>query len=180
MEDKLNNRIEELKSQFDIAEPNVGHFDRFEAKLNTANQDIKPTRNRLFYYIAVAASIVFFFGIWIGSSMQSKGMDLSEVSSEMEETQSYFVSIINNELQIVESKRNPINESIINDAINQIRKLESQYLTLTLELKESAEDKRIIYAMIANFQQRIEVLQNLLIQIENVQQLKHQKNETYV
>ena len=63
---------------------------------------------------------------------------------------------------------------------NQLHKLETQYIALTLELKESTEDKRIIYAMISNFQQRIELLQRLLAQIEDVKQLKKQQNENYI
>ena len=89
-------------------------------------------------------------------------------------------SVIKNELATIENERNNDTEQLINDALLQINKLEDQYSKLTLELKESTEDKRIIYAMISNFQQRIDVLQSLLIQIEDLKQLKTQNNEKYV
>ena len=178
MKDNLENIFKNFKNQFDIEEPSIGHFNRFEAKLNKTATPKKSFK--LFSYVAVAASIVLLFGVWLGSSFSNPGMELATVSPEMEETQSYFVSIIKNELTTIENERNNDTEQLINDALLQINKLENQYNTLTLELKESSEDKRIIYAMISNFQQRIDILQSLLIQIENVKQLKTQNNEKYV
>ena len=178
MENNLDNIFKELENQFDIEEPSIGHFNRFESKLNTITTPKK--RYRLFSYVAVAASIVLLVGVWLGASFSNTGMELAGISPEMEETQSYFVSVIKNELTTIENERNSDTEQLINDALEQITKLELQYNTLTLELKESAEDKRIIYAMISNFQQRIDVLQSLLIQIDTIKQLKTQNHEIYV
>jgi len=178
MENNLDNIFKELENQFDIEEPSIGHFNRFESKLNTITTPKKSYR--LFSYVAVAASIVLLVGVWLGASFSNTGMELAGISPEMEETQSYFVSVIKNELTTIENERNSDTEQLINDALEQITKLELQYNTLTLELKESAEDKRIIYAMISNFQQRIDVLQSLLIQIDTIKQLKTQNHEKYV
>ena len=178
MKDNLDNIFKKLKNQFDIDEPIIGHFNRFEAKLNQSKQSNK--KFKLFSYVAVAASIVLLFGVWLGASFSNTGMELASISSEMEETQSYFLATIENELSTIEGERNSNTEQLINDALEQLEILEIQYNTLTLELKESTEDKRIIYAMISNFQQRIDILQNLLQQIETVKQLKTQNNEKYV
>lgn len=178
MKDNLENIFKELKNQFDIEEPTIGHFNKFEAKLN---KKAFPKNNlKFFSYVAVAASIVLLFGVWLGASLSDKGMELAGISSEMQETQSYFLTTIENELKTIESERNKDTELLINDSLLQLKKLETQYSTLTLELKESIEDKRIIYAMISNFQQRIDVLQNLLIQIDTIKQLKTQNHEKYV
>lgn len=180
MKDNLENIFKNLENQFDLEEPNIGHFDRFEAKLNTPKQKRSKNLFKIISSIAVAASVVLFVGIWIGNQNANKGMQLANVSTEMKETQSYFVSVINKELSTIEKERNADTDKIITDGLNQLKKLEKQYKALTLELKESTEDKRIIYAMISNFQQRIDVLQSLLIQIENVKQLKTNNNENFV
>jgi len=180
MKDNLDNIFKNLEGKFDIEEPTIGHFNRFEAKLNLTKTS-KPKNNFKFYsFIAVAASIVLIFGIWLGSSFSNKGMELANVSTEMAETQSYFVNTIQKELSLIEDQRNSTTEQLINDALHQLKTLEKQYNLLTLELKESTEDKRIIYAMITNFQQRIDILQSVLNQIEDVKQLKTQENENYV
>jgi len=180
MKDNLDKIFKNLEGTFDIEEPTIGHFNRFEAKLNKTGETPNKKGTNLYTFIAIAASVVLFFGIWIGSSFTNSGMELAALSPKMEETQSYFVTVIEKELQIVEKERNKETEHLIKDALKQIKKLEKEYKALTLELKESTEDQRIIYAMISNFQQRIEVLQSLLIQIENFKALKTQNNENYV
>jgi len=180
MKDNLENKFKELQNQFDLEEPTIGHFDRFEAKLNSSKPKARKNIFTIVASIAVAASVILFFGIWLGSEFSDKGMQLSSVSTEMQETQSYFVSVIEKEMRTIEKERNTDTEKIISDGLNQLKKLEKRYSELTLELKESTEDKRIIYAMISNFQQRIDVLQSLLLQIEEVKHLKTQNNENYV
>ena len=98
----------------------------------------------------------------------------------MEETQNYFVTTIANELKRVEVERTEDTEQIITDSMERITHLELAYNQLTLSLKDNSDDQRIIMAMIDNFQQRIEILQSLLIQIEDVKTLKTQNNEEYV
>jgi hypothetical protein len=178
MKDNIEDIFKKLENQFDIEEPTIGHFDRFEAKLNRTKKS--NSKIKLFSYVAVAASIILLFGVWIGDNYSSKGMELANISSEMGETQSYFVTVIERELETVENERDSNTEQIINDALLQIKRLEKQYGSLTLELKESTEDKRIIYAMISNFQKRIDVLQNLLTQIKIIKNSKPQQNEKYV
>lgn len=177
MQDNLEKIFKELKNQFDVEEPNIGHFDRFEAKLN------KGTKPKILFklwpFIAIAASIILIFGIWLGASFSNSGMELASISPEMGETQNFFTATIEKELATIEKERNPDTEQLITDGLQQLDILEKQYTKLTLALKESTTDKRIIYAMISNFQQRIEVLKSLLIQIEDVKQLKTKNNEKY-
>ena len=97
----------------------------------------------------------------------------------MKETKNYFVATIKKELTQIELERNSETERMINDALERIKTLETEYELLTLELKESSEDRRIIYAMISNFQNRIDILQNLLERIETVKELKKQHDENY-
>ena len=175
MEDKLENRFKELKHKFDFEEPEIGHFERFEARLNKPKKRLIPIS-----YLAIAASFTLLFGLWLGSSYSEPKMELAMVSSEMEEAQNYFLTSIEKQLETIEKERNDDSEEIIKDSFEQIEKLEFQYKRLTLELRENSEDKRIIFAMISNFQQRIDVLQNLLIKIEDIKQLKTQNNEKFI
>ncbi|SNR50683.1 hypothetical protein SAMN06265371_104101 [Lutibacter agarilyticus] len=180
MNNNLEHRFKNLENEFDIEEPTIGHFNRFEAKLNTPKSNSKSNLLKFIATFSIAASIILFVGIWIGSEYSSKGMELAGISTEMQETQSYFVNTIHKELQTIEKERNNTNKKVINDGLKQLEKLETQYQVLTLELKESTGDKRIIYAMISNFQQRIDLLQSILFQIETIKQLKTEDNEKYV
>ena len=174
MKDKLEQRFRELEGQFDIEEPNLGHFNRFEAKLKLAQKDTKQHQwnPRSWTWIAIAASVALLFGVWFGGYTSKQGLELADVSPQMEETQSFFVSTIRQEIENINLKRNDYNQQIIDDAFLQLNKLEENYKNLTVELDNSNKDKRIIYAMINNFQQRIEVLQSLLQQLDELEQLK--------
>ena len=174
MKDNLENKFKELANQFDIEEPAIGHFNRFEARLA---QEAKQTKEikwnpATWRWLAVAASVLLLIGFWFGSSTaEPVGMELAEISPEMEETQSFFMASIQKEVDKINLQRDDTNAQIIDDSFTQLKKLEQNYEELTVALEDTSEDKRIIFAMINNFQQRIEVLQNLLEQLEEIKNI---------
>lgn len=177
MKDNLENRFKELANQFDTEEPGIGHFDRFEAKL-TQKRDKKVIQwnPNTWKWLAVAASVLLMVGFWFGSYSANAGMELAEISPEMEETQSFFMASIQKEVEKINLKRDASNAQIIDDAFAQLNILEQKYQELTIVLEDTSEDKRIIYAMIANFQQRIEVLEHLLEQLEEIKNINSELN----
>jgi len=180
MKGNLENIFKNFENQFDVKEPKIGHFNRFEAKLNSTNKKRFFKPYKLVSLIAFAASILLFFGIWIGTSLNNQSLNLASVSPKMSETESYFIAAIKNEIETIEKEKNKSNQPLINDSFNQLKKLENQYSLLAIDLKENKSDSRIIYAMIANYQQRITVLQNLIIQLKDIKQLKKQTHEKYI
>jgi len=94
----------------------------------------------------------------------------------MEETQNFYLATIQTEIEEIKTKSTASNQKIIDDAFIQLELLETNYRTLTLELEESNADKRVIYAMITNFQNRLAVLQNLMDQLEEFDELVPQEN----
>jgi uncharacterized protein YneF (UPF0154 family) len=179
MKDKLEQRIQELQGQFDLMEPEAGHFDRFRSRMEEA-PNRKPSVRRLVATLAIAASLLLFGGVWIGYFISSQGMELSQVSTEMAETESYFIATIERELQALEDQRDTDTEQIISDALSQMKRLEDHYDTLRIELQENPDNEQIIHAMIANFQSRITLLQDVLNQIEQHKELKNPNHENYV
>ena len=174
MKDKLEKTFKDRRKEFDFAEPRIGHFDRFEAKLR-AGVSKKERKRTPRYWIAVAASFLLIAGYWMGNYNTQKSLDLADVSPKMKETQFFYTSTIQKEIDLINSRKTTDNQKIINDAFAQIKKLETDYKSLTLELKESSEDKRVIYAMISNFQKRLEVLQNLMNQLEELENYRTEK-----
>ncbi len=171
MKDNLENIFKTKKEEFDFAEPNIGHFDRFEAKLK-GNDSSKVVKKTPWHWMAFAASILLLIGFWLGKQNGSDSLDLADVSPKMEETQNFYLAAIHKEIEVIKGQKTPENKKIIDDAFDQLKILETSYQKLTVELKESNEDKRVIYAMIANFQNRLEVLQNLMLQLEEFENYK--------
>jgi len=176
MENKFEDFFRNNQNEFDFEEPDMGHFERFQAKIKGEGKAPKRKQGAPWYLLAIAASVLLFFGYWMGNQNSQKGLELADVSPKMEETQNFYLATIQSEIEQIKGKRTEYNQKIIDDAFKQLELLETNYSKLTVELKESNADKRVIYAMITNFQNRLEVLQNLMDQLETFEELVPQEN----
>ena len=182
--DNLNNLFEDLKADFDVEEPNSDHKKRFFNKLNH-NENVvttTETKSRSLWkpLLGIAASILLIVSLFLTNNKQEQTRDLASVSPEMAQTQDFFTVTIQNELKKLDNERSPLTDIIINDALKQIKILEKNYNKLKTDLTESGKDQRVIYAMISNFQSRIDILTTVLEQIEDVKQLKTNTNQTSI
>ena len=80
----------------------------------------------------------------------------------------------------LKSFKTPETAQLVNDALNQITILEQEYQQLKEDLVASGNDQRVIAAMIANFQSRINLLENVIELIEEIKHLKTNENETTI
>lgn len=168
----------------DLEEPENGHEDRFlkklkESKTSTKNKGVvKPLWKS---WIAIAASIVFVILIastFLNSTHLARPVDLAAVSPEMKVTQEFYSEAIRTELEKVKASQSPETEIIINDALVQLERLDLEYNKLRVDLSHSGKDKRVIFAMVSNLQQRIDLLNGVLNQIEEIKELKNNNNES--
>lgn len=183
--DHIETLFKNLENTFDLEEPNLGHEDRFLDLLKQQNSALTAHKSKKKDYwkpfIAVAASILLCFGlVTIMQYGENTPKDLASISPELSQTQSFFATAIAQELEVLEAERTPETEQMIDDALNALKLLETEYSILKLDLNESGNDKRVIYAMITNFQNRIDLLKNVLKHIEDVKNLKLHQNENNV
>ena len=181
--DTIDQLFKNLENDFDIEMPSANHTQRFANKLNTNGAlqlvTVDKQRRRLWKpLIGVAASIVLLITLFIGSNQNEVSRDLANVSPEMAQTQDFFTTTIAEELSKIENESSPETQSLIQDALKRMKVLEDDYNNLKNDLLESGDDNRVIYAMISNFQNRIDLLQNTLQQINNINQIKDLNNET--
>lgn len=174
MENKLYDYFSD--NDFDFQEPLIGHVDRFEQKLKQSKKANKTS----WKWLSAAASVILALGFWLGSNHQKRQIDLADISPKMEEVQNYFVSTIHQEIKDLEKNRNLETETIIEHALEQLEELEDNYKVFIKELNSGGNTKKIITVMIRNYQQRLEILENVLKQIEEIKHLKHLKNEIYI
>lgn len=178
----INDLFDNIKGDFDTEMPELGHQQRFLAKLQQNNDTIVDTSPNKFNYwkpfLAVAATIVLCFSVFtVVQQQEPELMDLASVSPELSETQTFFTTAIEQELVALEAQRTPETEDMIYDAMRELKVLEDEYQALKIDLTESGNDKRVVYAMIANFQNRIDVLKTVLEHIEEVKNFKLNQNE---
>lgn len=179
--DNIDKVFKSLEINFDIESPNQGHQTRFLNKLNNQNQEhtkVVKLKNYIWKPIlGIAASIILLISISMGFNKNKGVADLSSVSPEMAQTQDFFTDTINEELKKLQEESSPEVQVLIQDALKRIKLLEKDYESLKVDLKDSGEDNRVIYAMISNFQNRIDILQNTLEQINIIKQFKNSSNQ---
>ncbi|WP_299061592.1 hypothetical protein [uncultured Polaribacter sp.] len=173
MEDKLHQFFSE--NNFDFKEPNAGHLERFERKLNYPKQ-----KKNSWKWLSVAASVVLVLGFWLGSNHQKRQLDLADVSPKMEEVQNYFVSTINQEIKTLESNRNLETETIIEHALEELEELEDSYKVFIVDLNKNGKQRSVISAMIKNYQRRLDILEETLNQIDKLKNLNNIQDEIYI
>ncbi|GAA0873057.1 hypothetical protein GCM10009117_22040 [Gangjinia marincola] len=174
-----NKHVEDIFKElsFDLQEPTTGHRERFTKKLSENNYRRKshwPT------WLSIAASIVLIMsiaGLFIFSTAPSEAGELGSVSKEMKQTQSFYSAAIEHELNQLKNNTSPEAKQLIQDAMIQITLLEARYDVLKSDLIESEQDQRVIFAMINNFQQRIDLLKEVMEKIQTINELKSTKNE---
>jgi hypothetical protein len=170
--EKLDQLFENLENQWDLHELDGEHSVRFSKKLALK----KKKRNYSLIY-AVAASVVVLLGVTLFYPKAGNPKELKFASKETKQTDSIFTVLIRNELEKINEKKSPENEKIINDALKQMKSLDSDYKKIIHELEINGESKPIIYAMISNLQTRISFLQNVLMHIEESEKLKNLHDE---
>lgn len=184
---KPNENFDELFEglNFDVEEPHSGHRERFFRKLGQQPGHSRKSKVRKLWnpLIGIAAGFLlalFLAAQFFGDSLQARNADLASISPEMKQTQEFYNSVISKELNTLAEEKSPETQAIVNDALKQMEKLEKEYEGLKKDLLESGKDQRVIYAMIQNFQQRIDLLKNVLEKIENIKQLKNNTNENNI
>lgn len=189
VDDNMNDLFDNLKEDFDIEVPKEGHQQRFLDKLKNSNdnefdlseeEDIKVRTINWKKPFMIAASLLVMFGLYVGIQNTNTELDLAEVSPEMQQTEVYFTSLINEELEKIEGTVDESTQLIFDDAKEQLKALESDYSLLTQDIIDNGADKRIIHAMIINLKNRIELLENVLEQIEAVKNLNNFENENTI
>lgn len=171
MENKLHEYF--ANTNFDLHEPEDGHFKRFEQKLHQPKQQ----KNLNWKWLSAAASIVLVFTFWLGTQTQKQPMDLADISPEMEEVQNYFVSTIYQELKTVEKYRSLDTEMMIEQALEAIEDLEDEYKIFVKDLNNGGNQRKIIAYMITNYQKRLEILEQLLAHIDQIKNSNSIQNE---
>ncbi len=180
--DTLHKLFDQPEGSFDLEAPEKGHQDRFLQKLNESKgvkNLMPPKRKSGWKLFSIAASCLLIISLGIGIANNYKNTE-EVISPEIQETQFYFASLLEEEIEKLNDTATEDTKSIINDVMIQLDRLESDYKKLELILLENGNNKQILYAMITNFQTRINLLKDVIQQIEEVKQQKNTTNENNI
>lgn len=177
--DLLDDLFEGLDGSFDIAKTPEGHQKRFMDRLNAVTPEQKPRKWWKPLSIAASVLIMITAGFFFQQDSETSN-ELASISPELEKTEDFFINTINSELETLKSFDDFDSEKLVTDALKSLEILEIEYGKLKFDLQKSGNDQRVIAAMIENFQNRIDLLQQVIEKIEEVKTLKAQQNESTI
>lgn len=182
-----NNNLEDifrdLQGSFDLEEPADGHHQRFLEKLDSSKGVVRLKKRGGSWWkpLSIAASIVLLIGLGIGVYEQQQTVEekVAEISPEASQTHFYFASLIEEQVRELEKQSSPETETIIEDTMTQLNKLELNYKQLEQDLLNGGDSRLILSAMIVNFQTRIDLLEEVMNQIDSIKNLKTFDDENF-
>ncbi|SHF31502.1 hypothetical protein SAMN05444274_104397 [Mariniphaga anaerophila] len=179
IEELILNNMEELNQN----EPPAGHFERFQNKLEEANQKKKAFPFKWIWKAAAAAVFAFLVinqaVIWFApesggehGESASTGMTLASVSPEYEEVEFYYTSAISGGLNQWERL---VAEGLISEEEQQmmngeLEEFEEVFKKLQADLSANPEDGRVINAMIEYYQTKLSLINMIVEKLEEVKQ----------
>ena len=191
MSDKLKKYIAENEEHFDTA-PLTGHFERFKMLQEKQALDVpKRSEQRSLQQsspnmlMRVAAITVLVLGIgWmlfnlgkIQGAQEFTDANSSPVfSDEFKEAEFFFTEQVNQKKKEVLAFSSPDNQDT-KQIMEELKKLELQYLDLKEELTLNQDNPQIINAMIENYRIRLSVLERLLKQLKKSNTIKQKHHD---
>jgi hypothetical protein len=178
----LDNIIQKNRELFNTNEPSDGHFERFEQKLNKLNSTKKTYTFGYILKAAAVAILVVLSGLWVFDNINetkiNEGIALSEISPEYGEVEMYYTHLVNQKFG--EIKQSTSLDSLQKEIlVHELNNMDSIYENLKKDLTENPNDKRVINAMIQHYQLKVEVMNQILSQLQQVQNINNQKLENY-
>jgi hypothetical protein len=174
--------IRENKDFFEDAEPSGGHFEKFDRKLEMKFQKIAVKRSIVPYLLkaAVVTLLVTLSSLWTWDHFirpESSRMTLGQVSPQYKEVENYYIHQVNmmeGEIVNVDLKNSPAQKQLL---MNEMKSMDSVYVSLQKELKANPDDERIINAMIEHYQTKLEVMTYIINQLKTIRNDNPKKTE---
>jgi hypothetical protein len=161
MSNRLEDFINENRSQFDDQRPDRSIWLEIERNLDQPKRDVKTVK---LSFLKIAASIIFILsvGVLIGvnvvPSSQNINYTISPEMKQFQETEKYYQTQVNlklNELKDPNTKRNVEND------LKQLDEIYNQLKTEMMSTQYTNSDM-MINAMIKNHKTKVEILENIL------------------
>jgi hypothetical protein len=175
--DKLEKFVKENRDIFDENEPSIGHFDRFEEKIDTRFGHQKAGMNRSFL-LKIAAGLIILMTVTVFlfdfaarqiskyAQNNSQGKDLPV---ELQEAVNYYDDAASNHLNKIRKLAccGQDSRKIYSLASGELDALDANTVELRNTLKENPGDDRVQSALLRNQRMKETVLNNMISKMKS-------------
>lgn len=177
--DELKKLIEQNRQVFDSAEPSEGHFDKFEKML----MESKQTKSRSMVWptllkVASIAVLMVLSGLYVTEHFFLNNEPvLANTKSEFNEAQQYYIHLVDQRIGDIEKMEGFLSSEQKEMLVNEMSEMDAMYKKLQKDYKAMPNDPRIIQAMLQHYQMKMDILNRIVNDLENVQQLNNPNHE---
>ena len=181
--DKLEQYILDNRDEFDSLESSEKLWDGI-VKVKKKPKIISI--NGLKWVARVAAVIIVFIGSYYFHDYRSQQKQISQFNSSSKEDIQLYNTLIEAELyytaQIGEETEKlyvlTAGNSLVREEIqDELQELDKEFRVLKEDLKDGADNEDIIAAMIQNYRLKLNILQDMMYQLQEVKKEKNTNNE---
>lgn len=175
----IEKQIREQRLLLDSDRPREGHEDRFRQKLDRLQKQAPVRKIRFRHAIQVAASVAIILSSAILLFRSNEGDDKlakEEIPEAIMEANVYFASQ-------VDARYDEIKEFEFNDKeekdllLKELQDLESYHQQLLIDLEANPGDERVVNALIRHYQLKLEVMDQIITQLNQVKSEISEKDE---
>lgn len=172
--------LTEHRDEFE-QEPNEGHFDRFGEKLRQANKKKKGMHFSIFMKVA-AILIIILVSTDLVIRFRNPKTEFKEaqvIKSDLGEATFYYTRKINNGIRDLEKMAGEGigSKKEIVQIKRELSEMDSLFVNLQQEYNANPNDERIINAMIEYYQTKLDIVNTIKTDLENVKNLKRKNHE---
>lgn len=177
--DELKTLIESNRELFDSAEPEIGHFERFEQKLR--QQQTTKTRTIIWPTLLKVASVsilIILSGLYVTEHFILTKFPAAQQNVEFNEAHKYYIQVVDQkigEIEHLQKQMSPEQQKIL---MNELTEMDNLYKKIQQDYKEMPNDPRIIQTMIQHYRMKVDVLNRIINDLQNVKQINSSNHES--
>jgi hypothetical protein len=181
--DELKQYIGENRSQFDNLEPSEGHFDRFQEMLQTL--EVEPEKkivsmnfSRLLKVASVCLLMVL-SGLYVYDNWFARdSINAIQLEGEQYEAQQFYMYQVSQKVQTVEELSRILPEGDKSLLFDELNSMDEVIADLQEQLNAMPGDPRIIEALLKHYKTKLDILNAIIKDLNDVKQLKTKRYET--
>ena len=176
---EIEKQIKEQRLLFDTDRPRAGHEERFKKKLERLPNQRPVRRIRFRHAIQVAASVAVILTSAIVLVRTDKGgrkVAQQEIPERVMEAEYYYTSQVDERYDEISKFdfEDPADKAVL---LDELKDLESYHQQLMKDLEANPDDERVVSALIRHYQLKLEVMDQIIKQLNQVKNEISETNE---
>ena len=176
---EIEKQIKEQRLLLDTDRPREGHEERFMKKLERLQEHRPIRRIRFRHAIQVAASVAVILTSAILLIRKDKSGDMvaqREIPQAVMEADLYYTSQVDAKYSEISKFdfEDPADKAVL---LDELKDLESYHQQLMKDLEANPDDERVVSALIRHYQLKLEVMDQIIKQLNQVKNEISQENE---